>query len=246
VSGPWSRATPASRASGPRSQPSAPAPIHAPRSYAPAQSQPGPLRAAVARAAARLRGGEVHAPRSPAGAPVHPPTSSATPPRPLAGPRSHAEAAAQVSGPQAPAPLTLARSARTVARAPRPLPAARPANGQPAAELAAAAQAAGAEVRSGPDFMEISFPPPPGAAPATVARTAAASGAVTRPLAEAAALPPAATAPRTLGTPSALARSTGAGGSGGSANDSVVDAVLKALREENEHLGIIDGIDPLF
>jgi hypothetical protein len=25
-----------------------------------------------------------------------------------------------------------------------------------------------------------------------------------------------------------------------------VDAVLRAMREENEHLGIIDGIDPLF
>jgi hypothetical protein len=114
-------------------------------------------------------------------------------------------------------------------------PAAQPSNGRPAAELAAAAQAAGAEVRSGPDFMEISFPPPPGAAPATVARTAAGP-----------ALPPPATAPRTLGTPSALARSTSGGGSGGSASDSVVDAVLKALREENEHLGVIDGIDPLF
>ena len=116
------------------------------------------------------------------------------------------------------------------------MPSARPANGQPAAELAAAAQAAGAEVRSGPDFMEISFPPPPGAAPATIARTGRAAPA----------LPPAATAPRTLGNPSALARSTSGGGSGGSATDSVVDAVLKALREENEHLGIIDGIDPLF
>jgi hypothetical protein len=144
-----------------------------------------------------------------------------------------------VSGPPAPAPLTLARSSRTVARAARPTPSARPAsqpvNGQPAADLAAAAQAAGAEVRSGPDFMEISFPPPPGAAPATVARTA-----------DGPALPPAATAPRTLGNASTLARATGAGGSGGAATDSVVDAVLKALREENEHLGIIDGIDPLF
>jgi hypothetical protein len=148
-------------------------------------------------------------------------------------------AAAQVPAPQAPAPLTLARSSRSAARAARPLPSARPAsqpaNGQPAAELAAAAQAAGAEVRSGPDFMEISFPPPPGAAPATIARTASGP-----------ALPAAASAPRTLGNASALARSTGGGGSGGSATDSVVDAVLKALREENEHLGIIDGIDPLF
>ena len=33
---------------------------------------------------------------------------------------------------------------------------------------------------------------------------------------------------------------------GGSATDSVVDAVLRAMREENEHLGILDGIDPLF
>jgi hypothetical protein len=212
--------------SGPRSQPAALAQIHAPT------SQPGSFRAAVSRAATRLRGGEVHGPRTHAAAPapVHPPAS-------------HAETAPHVSGPRAPAPLTVARSSRAVARAPRPMPGARPAaqpsNGRPAAELAAAAQAAGAEVRSGADFMEISFPPPPGAAPATVARTAAGP-----------ALPPAAAAPRTLGTPSALSRAVSGGGSGGgsggSATDSVVDAVLKALREENEHLGVIDGIDPLF
>ena len=165
--------------SGPRSQPGTPAPIHAPVSQAPAT---GPLRSAVSRAASRLRGAEV--PRSHSEAPVQPPLSQATPPRPLAGPRSHAEAAPHVSGPQAPAPLTLARSSRTVARAARPMPSARPAsqpvNGQPAADLAAAAQAAGAEVRSGPDFMEISFPPPPGAAPATVARTAGRAGPAAR------------------------------------------------------------------
>jgi hypothetical protein len=135
-----------------------------------------------------------------------------------------------------------------VARAPQPLAAAGPVP-QPSGDLAAAAHALGAEVSAGPDFMEISFPPPSGAASAavtrppaeavaTVARTPAASGP--------AALPPAATAPRTLGNASTLARQTSGGGSGGSATDSVVDAVLKALREENEHLGIIDGIDPLF
>ena len=120
------------------------------------------------------------------------------------------------------------------------MPSARPAP-QPATagrppELAVAAQAAGAEVRSGADFMEISFPPPAGASPATIARTASGP-----------ALPPPATAPRSLATGTTLARATSgsSGGGGGAATDSVVEAVLKALREENEHLGIIDGIDPL-
>jgi hypothetical protein len=113
-----------------------------------------------------------------------------------------------------------------------------PANGRPRAELAAAAQAAGANVSSGPDFMEISFPPPAGASPATVARTAAgpAPAAVAREAA----------GPRALGGGAVLARSTGGGGGELSMTDSVVEAVLRAMREENEHLGIIDGIDPLF
>jgi hypothetical protein len=34
--------------------------------------------------------------------------------------------------------------------------------------------------------------------------------------------------------------------SGGGATDGIVEAVLRAMREENEHLGILDGIDPLF
>ena len=116
-------------------------------------------------------------------------------------------------------------------------PASSPANGQAAAELAAAAQAVGGDVRSGADFMEISFPAPAGAAPATVARTPAAAPAPTG-------LPPA-TAPRSLGGGAALARATSGGSSGNSSKDSVVGAVLRALREENEHIGILDGIDPL-
>jgi hypothetical protein len=43
-----------------------------------------------------------------------------------------------------------------------------------------------------------------------------------------------------------LARSTGGSDGDLSMTDSVVEAVLRAMREENEHLGIIDGIDPLF
>ena len=93
--------------------------------------------------------------------------------------------------------------------------------------------------------MEISFPPPAGATPATAAHTAPvvlAGG--DRSDARA---PPAAAGPRSLGGGSVLARATG-GGSGGdlSLTDNVVEAVLRAMREENEHLGIIDGIDPLF
>ena len=57
-------------------------------------------------------------------------------------------------------------------------------------------------------------------------------------------------APRTLGGVggASIARSVSGSSSagGGSAGDSVVAAVLRAMREENEHLGILDGIDPLF
>jgi hypothetical protein len=142
-----------------------------------------------------------------------------------------------------------------VARAPRPRAAAPP---RPPQDLAAAARAVGAEVSSGPDFVEISFPtpagsahpssppaahasPPSGAAPASVARTAAPGSPSSAPAHAAA------NAPRALGGGAVLARATG-GGSGGdlSLTDNVVEAVLRAMREENEHLGIIDGIDPLF
>jgi hypothetical protein len=99
-------------------------------------------------------------------------------------------------------------------------------------------------VHSGPDFMEISFPPPAGAAPAAIARTPAPA-----PPAQGPGHPPA-NAPRPLGGAGGalIARAVGGGGAsgGGSAGDSVVSAVLRALREENEHLGVLDGIDPLF
>jgi hypothetical protein len=139
-------------------------------------------------------------------------------------------------------PLALA-PARSVARSPRPLgrpAAAPPTSAAPTAELAAAAQAAGADVRSGPDFMEISFPPPAGATPATVARTTAG----TAP----ASLAPS-QGPRSLGGGAVLARAAhdaSFSASGSSNTDGVVEAVLRAMREENEHLGILDGIDPLF
>jgi hypothetical protein len=57
-----------------------------------------------------------------------------------------------------------------------------------------------------------------------------------------------AAAPRQLGGGSTLARavSGSSSSSGGSAGDAVVGAVLRAMREENEHLGILDGIDPLY
>jgi len=58
----------------------------------------------------------------------------------------------------------------------------------------------------------------------------------------------AATAPRQLGGGATLARaaSGSSSSSGGSSGDAVVSAVLRAMREENEHLGILDGIDPLY
>ena len=93
--------------------------------------------------------------------------------------------------------------------------------------------------------MEISFPPPAGAD--------AGDGRAARPphprrrRSLGRPPPPPASGPRSLGGGSVLARATG-GGSGGdlSLTDNVVEAVLRAMREENEHLGIIDGIDPLF
>ena len=85
--------------------------------------------------------------------------------------------------------------------------------------------------------MEISFPPPAGAAPATIAHAAAPGAGPGLP-------PP--TAPRSLGGGAALARATRRRLlAAARATDSVVDAVLRALREENEHIGILDGIDPL-
>jgi hypothetical protein len=101
------------------------------------------------------------------------------------------------------------------------------------------ARAAGAEVSAGRDFMEISFPAPAGAAPATVARATAAPSAA--PLAAA---PPGA-GPRALGGGAVLARATSSGSGESSSTDTVTDAIMRALREENEHLGILDGIDPL-
>jgi hypothetical protein len=57
----------------------------------------------------------------------------------------------------------------------------------------------------------------------------------------------AAAAPRQLGGGATLARAaSGSSSSGGSSGDAVVSAVLRAMREENEHLGILDGIDPLY
>jgi hypothetical protein len=143
-------------------------------------------------------------------------------------------------------PAAVARAAR-----PRAAPAAQRPEPQPSSDLAIAAAAAGADIRSGPDFMEISFPPPAGVPAAAVARTPAAAAAPQpAPAQHAFALDrmPAGS-PRSLGGPAgggALARA--ARGSSGSSSSSagLVDAVLRALREENEHLGILDGIDPLF
>jgi hypothetical protein len=133
------------------------------------------------------------------------------------------------------APPAVARFPRPAAPAPAP---------RQTDDLAAAAQAAGGAVSSGQDFLEISFPPPAGAPNRGIARA---------PAPAASASPPAiartpANPPRALGGGGAvLARATG-GGSGGdlSLTDNVVEAVLRAMREENEHLGILDGIDPLF
>ena len=110
-------------------------------------------------------------------------------------------------------------------------------------------------MRTGADFMEISVPPPAGVSPAAPPRpssTQAVSGPMPTPPSAPPAIArtpaPAGPGARPLGGGGAMiARApSGGGGSGGSANDAVVEAVLRAMREENEHLGILDGIDPLF
>ena len=94
--------------------------------------------------------------------------------------------------------------------------------------------------------MEISFPPPAGRRAASTGppgRARAAPAQVSAPHAGErsahARRPPA--APRSRG-------STTGGSSGGSGGATTASSrrVLRALREENEHLGILDGIDPLF
>jgi len=167
----------------------------------------------------------------------------------------------------APAPATPARqpasslarqpapNGRTLSRRPRTgaQPASKPVSApSPTADLAAAAAAAGAEIQTGGDFLEISFPPPAGV-PQTPTSMSPTGPAIARmPTAsEATGLyRESAAAPRRLGGGSTLARATSSSSSssssGGSAGDAVVGAVLRAMREENEHLGILDGIDPLY
>ena len=101
--------------------------------------------------------------------------------------------------------------------------------------------------------MEISFPSPP-ARHASVARTPAPRhrwhphrGPRARTRLRTLRGRSAAAPDRAAASSVSIARSTtGGSSSGGSAGDSVVAAVLRALREENEHLGSLDGIDPLF
>ena len=157
------------------------------------------------------------------------------------------------AAPQAAPSQQPAANGRTLAR--RPGSAAQPASKPvsappptPTADLAAAAAAAGAEMQTGGDFLEIrSHPrpaspsrPAPWRPPVNIARTPA--------TAEPGIFRDSAAAPRQLGGGSPLARATygSSGSSGGSSGDAVVSAVLRAMREENEHLGILDGIDPLY
>jgi hypothetical protein len=119
----------------------------------------------------------------------------------------------------------------------------------PTADLAAAAAAAGAEIQTGGDFMEISFPPPAGIPAPSAAMSPTPAGVARTPAtAEPGIFRDSAAAPRQLGGGATLARAAvgSSSGGGGSAGDHVVDAVLRAMREENEHLGILDGIDPLY
>ena len=168
-------------------------------------------------------------------------------PAPAAARQPAPAAAARQAAPAGASGRTLSRRPRTGAQ-----PASKPVTApSPTADLAAAAAAAGAEIQTGGDFLEISFPPPAGVSqPSTsmsptgpaIARTPTASEA-TGLYRESAA------APRQLGGGATLARATSgssSSSSGGSSGDAVVGAVLRAMREENEHLGILDGIDPLY
>jgi hypothetical protein len=209
----------------------------------------------LARAAAKLRGSEPHpsapprvdvelptpAPRIPAIAPVpmRPAPAAARQPAPAAAARQAAPAGANGR--------TLSRRPRTGAQ-----PASKPVTApSPTADLAAAAAAAGAEIQTGGDFLEISFPPPAGVTQPSTSMSPTGPAIARMPTAsEATGLyRESAAAPRQLGGGATLARaasSSSSSSSGGSSGDAVVGAVLRAMREENEHLGILDGIDPLY
>ena len=147
------------------------------------------------------------------------------------------------------------RNGRTLSRRPRTgaQPASKPVTApSPTADLAAAAAAAGAEIQTGGDFLEISFPPPAGVTQPSTSMSPTGPAIARMPTAsEATGLyRESAAAPRQLGGGATLARaasgSSSSSSSGGSSGDAVVGAVLRAMREENEHLGILDGIDPLY
>jgi hypothetical protein len=246
-----------------------------PRPAAPATPQP--RRSAIARAAAKLRRSEPHpsapprvdvelpapAARIPAIAPVSVRPAPVASAQRQAASGSQQTSAARPTGPGvsrqptsgSSAPRQSTANGRTLARRPRQgaQPAAKPVSAPPAptADLAAAAAAAGAEIQTGGDFLEISFPPPAGIPqPSTASAPTGPAIARMPTAAEAAGIyRDSAAAPRQLGGGSTLARATygGSGSSGGgSSGDAVVSAVLRAMREENEHLGILDGIDPLY
>jgi hypothetical protein len=110
-------------------------------------------------------------------------------------------------------------------------------------ELAAAAQAAGGQVSTASGFMEIAFPPPPSRAAAAPAPPAT----LPQPAPQASTTPVLARTPTRdlarMGTTLARASS---GSAAGGADGGAVDSVLRQMRLENEQLGLVDGLDPLF
>jgi hypothetical protein len=139
-----------------------------------------------------------------------------------------------------PAPAPARRAARRVRpAAPKPLPF----TPKVSPDLATVAQQAGADVRSGPGFMEISFPPPPTATGATLARATTRQGVARATDLGAQAHDFASGA--THGAAGGHGHGS-SGGGGASDADGVVDAVLRQLRLDNEHLGLLDGFNPLF
>jgi hypothetical protein len=105
-------------------------------------------------------------------------------------------------------------------------------------DVEAAARAVGADVRSTAGRVEIAFPPPAGASEPVGAAPVVARAAATSP--------PMPTNRPTRAMPTVVGRASGTTATPAAAGqDESVDSVLRALRLENEHLGLLDGMDPL-
>jgi hypothetical protein len=110
------------------------------------------------------------------------------------------------------------------------------------------AEQVGADVHSGPGYMEINFPPPPGRGSGTLARSATSTSRAPAPLVARDMSSLASNLAESIGGAAASNGHGGSGGSGGGGKDGdgVVDAVLRQMRLDNEHMGQLDGFQPFF